>query len=380
MIASDPLGLLRRLLNDPNTPSGPRYSDATLLDFLTEGQVNAVRETSAPKSYQVLSTQNVITLSGTPTTGENFVLNINNVQVSTPETTGQSLATLAGLAAVAVSVASPINTVVNVISFNNTLIFSALGTGFTNNSAVVSAVQGVYVTSTIAYTQEYPVYEQLLTDAIYCAGKLLTPSSPAILEGWNIGLWSQNPSGTTPFPGSGAVPGTVGEGSPSWVNAPPQVYPTQTGAECGFKPTVQPYSSNYGNVNPQLQAERYYFRDPGTLGIIPQPANLSQIVIYGVCVPPPIVSSAQTLIVPQSYRMYIVRYAEWLCRSSENTTNPGQQILIENAYNDMLRERASCIMKVRNGKGKVPRTFNSIPSRLSRSRYCVRRSGGGAGW
>jgi hypothetical protein len=73
--------------------------------------------------------------------------------------------------------------------------------------------------------------------------------------------------------------------------------------------------------------------------------------------------------------MYIVRYAEWLTRSSENTTNAGQQLLIENAYNDMNRERASCILKVRNAKGKIPRTFNSIPQRLSRSQYRVRRSG-----
>src|ERR1700722_11390774 len=100
MIASDPLGLLRRLINDP-VSSGARYSDATLLDFLTEAQVQAVRETSSPKSYQVFSTQNIITLAGTPTTGENLVLQINNVQVPVPETTGQSLATLAGLAAAA---------------------------------------------------------------------------------------------------------------------------------------------------------------------------------------------------------------------------------------------------------------------------------------
>lgn len=415
MIAADPLGLLRRLINDPNTPSGPRYSDACLLDFLSEGQMNAVRETSAPKAYQVFSTQNVLTLTGTPTTGENFVMYVNQVQISVPETTGQSLSTLAGLVTAAVEANAGVNAIVNA-SQNAapnaaSITFSALGTGFTSNSAVIHAVQGVFVQSFMAYTQEYQVYEQLLTDAIYCAGKLLTPSSPAILEGWNIGLWSQGSCGTTPFPGSGAVPGTVGQGAPDWVNAWPQVYPSHTGAEHGFKPTVQPYSGHHGNgpngpfgpgpsppfpgpgpgpfppgefpgrhLHGGCQAERYYFRDPGTLGIVPAPANVCQVVIYGVCVPPPIVASSQTLIVPQSYRMYIVRYAEWLCRSSENTTNPGQQILIENAYNDMLRERASCILKVRNGQGKVPRTFNSIPQRLSRARYCVRRSGGGAGW
>jgi hypothetical protein len=376
MTAFDCLGLLRRLINDPLT-SGPRYSDATLLDFISEGQVQAVRETSSPKAYQVFSTQNVVTLSGTPTTGENVVLNINNIQIVQAETTGQSLTTLAGLVATAVNANVGINTVVQASAVGPAVGFIALGTGFTANSATIGAVQGVHVTQTISYVQEYQVFEQLLTDAVYCAGKLLTPSSTAILEGWNFDLWSQNCAGTTPAPGSGAVPGTVGQGAPSWVGASPRVFPSNTGLEDGIKPTVQPYSNFQGNLTQSCQAERYYWRDPGTIGIVPQPANLCQVVIYGVCTPPPVTTPTQSMLVPQSYRMYVVRYAEWLCRSSENSTNPGQAILIENAYNDMLRERANCILKVRNAKGKVARTFNSIPQRLSRSRYMVRRSGGG---
>jgi hypothetical protein len=376
MTAFDCLGLLRRLINDPLT-SGARYSDTTLLDFLSEGQMQAVRETSSPKSYQVLSTQNVITLSGIPVTGENVVLNINNVQIVVAEADFETLTDLATNVAAAVNANSGINLIVQATAIGTSIGLVSLGTGFTANSASVGIVQGVNVQLAIAYTQEYQVYEQLLTDAVYCAGKLLTPSSTAILEGWNNGLWSQNSQGTTPFPGSGAVPGTNGLDSPAWVNAPPQVYPTITGQENAIKPTVQPYTNFYGNANTQIQAERYYWRDPGTLGIIPQPANLCQIVIYGVCSPPPISTATQLMVVPQSYRMYVTRYAEWLCRSSENTTNPGQAILIENAYNDMLRERANCILKVRNAKGKVARTFNSIPQRLSRSRYQVRRSGGG---
>lgn len=388
MTAFDCLGLLRRLINDPLT-TGPRYSDATLLDFISEGQVQAVRETSSPKAYQVFSTQNVVTLSGTPTTGENVVLNINNVQIVVPETTGQSLTTLAGLVATAVNANAGINLIVQAAAVGTSVGFIALGTGFTANSATIGLVQGVFVTSTIAYVQEYQVFEQLLTDAVYCAGKLLTPSSTAILEGWNFDLWSQGCGGAPPVPGSGAVPGTAGSGAPSWASACPQVYPSFTGQEDCIKPTVQPYSnfngcgSSFptgaipGSFAQGCQAERYYWRDPGTIGLIPQPANLCQVVIYGVCTPPPVTTPTQLMLVPQSYRMYVCRYAEWLCRSSENSTNPGQAILIENAYNDMMRERASCILKVRNAKGKVARTFNSIPSRLSRSRYMVRRSGGG---
>jgi len=239
-----------------------------------------------------------------------------------------------------------------------------------------SSPESYQVFPTVLNVQEYQVFEQLITHAVYCAGKLLAPSSPAILEGWNIGLWSQNPQGSTPVTGSGAVPGTVGTGSPGWVNAPPQFYPTTTGQEFAYKPTVQPYGLPAGHTGMPLQAERYYWRSPGTIGIIPQPSNVCQVVIYGVCLPPPIVVTSQTLLVPDSYRMYLVSYALWLARLSENSTNPGQNTLIEAAFQSYLRERASCLLKVRNAKGKVPRTFNSIPSRVSRSQYVVRRSGG----
>jgi hypothetical protein len=386
MQAFECVNLLRRLINDPTT-SGPRFTDATLLSFLDVAQVQAVRETSSPDAYQVFSTQNILTLSGTPTTGESVVLNINNVLITTPETTGQTLTALAALVAAAVNANTSINTIVGSTPTGASIVFVALQTGFTNNSAVLSMTQGVFVTGIISYVQEYQVFEQLITNAVYCAGKLLTPSSPAIMEGWNNGLWEQssgpfpgNPPfpppgsppipGNVPFPGSGAVPGTVGGGNPDWENISPRVFPTQTGLEHAIKPTVQPVQCGFGQ-----QAERYYWRDCGTIGIIPQPANLCQVVIYGVCLPPPITSTATSLIVPRSYEMYVVRYAEWLTRSSENTTNPGQQLLIENAYNDMMRERAACILKVRNAKGKIPRTFNSIPQRLSRARYQVRRSG-----
>jgi hypothetical protein len=394
MQAFDCLNLLRRLINDP-VSGGSRFSDATLLSFIDVAQVQAVRETSSPDAYQVFSTQNILTLSGTPTTGENVVLNINNVLITVAETTGQTLTALAALVSAAVNASVAINTVVNSTPVANAITFVALGTGFTGNSATLSMTQGVHVTGIISYVQEYQVFEQLVTNAVYCAGKLLTPSSPAIMEGWNNGIWEQSSGpypypgstsvpasgfpppfplpipGTVPFPGSGAVPGTVGGGNPDWENAWPKVYPSQTGQEHCFKPTVQPIQGCYqGHM-----AERYYWRDCGTIGLVPQPANLCQVVIYGVCLPPPVTTTATLMIIPLSYKMYVVRYAEWLCRSSENTSNPGQQLLIENAYNDMMRERASCILKVRNAKGKIPRTFNSIPQRLSRARYCVRRSG-----
>jgi hypothetical protein len=388
MQAYEPLTLLRRLINDPIT-SGPRFTDASLLDFIDVAQVQAVRETSSPDAYQVFSTQNILTLLGTPTTGESVVLNINNVLVAVPETTGQTLTALAALVSSAVNSTATINTLVNSNPVNNTITFVVLLTapGITPNSANVSMTPGVFVTGTMSFVQEYQVFEQLLTNAVYVAGQLMTPSSIAIMEGQNIGLWQQDPCGFAPAPGSGAVPGTVGPGAPAWTQAGPRVYPSIGAGDCGFKPTVQPYS-NWGNgpsfnggvpafpgSNGGCQAQRYYWRDPGTLGLVPAPANLCQVVIYGVCLPPPVTTTNTTMIVPLSYKMYIVRYAEWLCRSSENTTNPGQQLLIENAYNDMNRERASCILKVRNAKGKIPRTFNSIPQRLARARYCVRRSG-----
>lgn len=374
MLASLLLNDLRQLLNDPS--GSPTFSDARLLNFIDIAQGQAVRDTSSPESYQVFSTQTVITLAGTPTTGENFTVQVGGTQVPTAETTGQSLAQLATAVQNTVN-ASSVNALVSAVATSNTIAFTCLGTGFTGNTASVSILQGVHVQGTVAWQQEYQIYEQLRTEAVYVAGKLITPSTPAIMEGWNYGIWDQNRLGTTPAPGSGAVPGTVGEGAPSWINAPPIVYPTQTGFENSIKPTVQPYSNIYSNNLGIIQPERYYWRAPGTIGFVPQPTNLCQVVIYGVCMPPTITSSGQQMLVPDSYRQWIVAHALWLARLSENTTNPGQQTLIDNAFQWAMREGAACRVKARNAKGKEPRTFQHIPSRTLRTRYHVQRNGGG---
>ncbi len=378
MLASDCLNLLRILLNDP-VVNGPRFTDATLLSLIDEAQVQAVRDTSSPTSYQTFSTAVIVQLLGTPTTGENLVLTANGLQILVPETTGQTLAQLAIAAAAVLNASAPTNTIIEATAVGNTVVMDGLGTPL---NIAVGALSGVFVTVLVGPQQEYQVYEQLQTNAVYAGGVLLTPSSIDIMEGWNSHLYDQNFSGSSPIPGSGAVPGTVGAGAPSWVNMPPQVIPQANPVGTGpwyghgIKPTVQ--AIQCPGTQGQFHTSRYYWRDPGTIGLAPASANLITVVIDGVCLPPPIGFSGQLMIVPQSYRMYIVRYAEWLCRTSENTTNPGQATLIENAYNAYMREQAIARMTVRKAQGKIPRAFNHIPSRTG-SRYHVRRNGSGRG-
>jgi len=380
MLASDCLNLLRILLDDP-VISGPRFQDPTLLSLIDEAQVQAVRDTSSPTSYQTFSTSIIIQLFGTPTTGENFGVSVGGHIVNTAEVTGNSLAQLATATAASVNASSPANTLAVATGVGSTVVVTGVGNP---NNVPVSPISAVHVTATVGPQQEYQVYEQLQTNAVYAAGVLLVPSSIDIMEGWNTHIYDQNFQGSAPIPGSGAVPGTVGAGAPSWVNLQPQVIPQSNPIGSGpwyghgIKPTVQPVQCP--GVQGVFQPARYYWRDPGTIGLAPASANLVTVVIDGVCLPPPVGFAGQKLIVPQSYRMYLVRYAEWMARTSENTTNPGQQTLIENAYSAYMREQAVCRMKVRKAMGKIPRTFNHIPSRAG-SRYHVRRNGcGGGGW
>jgi hypothetical protein len=161
--------------------------------------------------------------------------------------------------------------------------------------------------TTVPNQQGYSLPELYQIDRVYLAGQILVPTTLPTLGGEQAMIYDQSATGT-PISGSDAPPGAGGMQQPQWSVQAPVAYP---------------YVNNWGTPAPSAQPwfpgqrPRYYLRG-GLIGIVPAPANVADLVIEGVLVPPKVVNLTDTLVVPENFLEAIAWKAVSYCRFSED--------------------------------------------------------------
>jgi hypothetical protein len=155
--------------------------------------------------------------------------------------------------------------------------------------------QSRIIGQTIMNQQEYPLPEFIRIIRVYVAGQLVVPTSLQVLEGHQIEVYDQGQgdgiSQTVPATGSGGPPGVVPGFAPGWVVQSPASYPV---------------SNSWGPPAPSSQVwfngqrPRYYFRG-GSIGLVPAPSGIVDIVIEGLRVPTPVINLTDAIPFPFNY-------------------------------------------------------------------------------
>jgi hypothetical protein len=226
-------------------------------------------------------------------------------------------------------------------------------------------------TQTIANQQEYATPELILApQRVYLAGQLLPRTSIDLLEGKQTQDFDQGLSGgydaVTPVqtPGSGGPPGTVGMYSPTWNVTAPQTFPIAN-AQGAPAPGVGIYQ--YG------QRPVYYWRG-GSIGIVPAPAGVYDLVVEGVRVPSSYVNLTDAMTLPSNYRAglawKIVEYASF----SNDGDRAGQQFVAA------TQKYEAVVRKLRSDRKQFEGDYQNGPKLFTYRRKYTKGNNKGGGW
>lgn len=201
---------------------------------------------------------------------------------------------------------------------------------------------------TVANQQEYPTPELIAVYRVYVAGQLLVPTTLQVLEGHQSMDYDQHalsgfPGTATQTPGSGGPPGTTGPYSPSWNVTPPVAYP---------------FANSWGAPVPDAQIwapgqrPRYYFRG-GSIGLVPAPAGVYDIVIECLRVPSQSLNLTDASIFPSNFKQALAWKVCELAKFSDDGDRASE------SRNYATQRYEACVRKLRADRkrydGDAPR-------------------------